>query len=75
MNKIGFIQITVVPWHIQDKMSELRIRTTVGTQMAEVTEVFDCPDLDSHFDYLVDRAKAKLKDEVKKALAKETAKP
>ena len=69
--KIGRIDFSITPWHFNDRSSELRIETRDGNTVITTSQVLDVPDLESHFDYVFDRAKEMMKEEIKKRLASE----
>lgn len=72
MSTIKFLQITLEPWRFSDKHSELRFKVDFGYKNVNYIQALDPTDMESHFDFIFERAKRALRTEIDKAI-KETA--
>ena len=64
---IRFLRVEIEPWmDVDSDMRRLRIKVAAGNNSFESMEIFQKSDFESAFDYMMDNAKRKIKEAVKK---------
>ena len=65
--KIRFLRVEIEPWMDSDSgLSRLSAKVIAGNNIFETMEIFQKSDFESAFDYMMDNAKRKIKEAVKK---------